>query len=142
LKMPITLALSLHSSSDTVRSEIMPVSRKYNIKEVIAACKYYTDITKRRLTFEYALIKEVNDSEEHAYQLSNLLKGGLFHVNLIPVNKVSETGYEKPNIKTIEGFKKILIKNGIETTQRREMGSDINAACGQLRKSFIEESEI
>jgi len=142
MKLPITLALSLHGPNDEIRSNIMPVSKKYAVKDVIDACKYYVKQTKRRITFEYALIKGVNDSEAHARQLSVLLRGGLFHVNIIPVNKVSEAGFEKPAAKSIENFKSILLKSGIETTQRREMGADINAACGQLRKSYIEKSDI
>jgi 23S rRNA (adenine2503-C2)-methyltransferase len=133
----ITLAISLHAANDKLRSTMMPIANKYSISELIEACKYYIDKTNRRITFEYALVKGINDSIESAEELVKLLKGILCHVNLIPINKVSENSFEKSSINDIKNFSNILIQKGIETTIRREMGSDINAACGQLRRSYL-----
>ena len=116
---------------------MMPVANKYNIKELLDACKYYSRITNRRITFEYALVNGINDSAKNAEELFNQLKGILCHVNLIPVNEIKENDYKRSRAKNIEEFKNILIKYGIETTIRREMGSDINGACGQLRRNYI-----
>lgn len=138
MKMQITLAISLHASNDELRNNIMPISNKYSIKELIDVCKYYTQKTNRRITFEYSLIKEINDREENAIELSNLLKGLLCHVNLIPVNKVTDNTFEKSTKESIIIFSNILNKFGIQNTIRREMGTDINAACGQLRRKYIE----
>lgn len=118
----------------------MPVNNKYSIDKVIEACKIYTQVTKRRITFEYALISEVNDKPEQAKELAKLLKGMLCHVNLIPVNTVKGTGYVKSKKERIDKFKSILEGYGIETTVRRELGSDINASCGQLRRDVISNS--
>lgn len=137
LNYQLTLAISLHAPNDEIRNKTMPISRKYKYEELMEAAKYYTDKTGRRITFEYALINEFNDREEHAKELSQRLKGMLCHVNLIPVNKVEGRIYEKSDKNKIEAFKKILTGNGIETTVRRELGSDINAACGQLRRKHI-----
>lgn len=134
-KLQITLLISLHAPTDEKRSEIMPINRKYPINEVISACREYIKATSRRISFEYTLISGVNDSILEADKLSALLKGMLCHVNLIPVNKVDETGFEKSSRDNIDAFKKRLERNGIAATVRREMGSDINAACGQLRKN-------
>ena len=133
-KMQITLLISLHAPDNIRRSEIMPINKKYPIEELMEACDYYIKTTGRRISFEYTLISGVNDSVQEADKLAALLKGKLCHVNLIPVNKVEETGFEKSNISRIDAFRKHLEKNGINVTIRREMGSDINAACGQLRK--------
>ncbi|MGE5629357.1 MAG: 23S rRNA (adenine(2503)-C(2))-methyltransferase RlmN [Solirubrobacterales bacterium] len=133
----ITLAISLHASNDTIRREMMPVAKKYSINELLNACIYYSEKTKRRITFEYALVDGKNDSREDAVELSNILKGMLCHVNLIPVNTVTEKKYNKPSQEKINIFCNILTAKGIETTVRKEMGADINAACGQLRRSFI-----
>ncbi|MDP4177436.1 MAG: 23S rRNA (adenine(2503)-C(2))-methyltransferase RlmN [Bacillota bacterium] len=138
MKMQITLAISLHAANDELRKNIMPISNKYSIKELIDICKYYTEKTNRRITFEYSLIKEINDREENAIELSNLLKGTLCHVNLIPVNKVTDNTFEKSTKESIIIFSNILNKFGIQNTVRREMGTDINAACGQLRRKYIE----
>lgn len=132
--LPINLALSLHSPYDESRKEIMPIARAYSIKQVIDACKYYIEKTNRRVTFEYSLIKGVNDSSEDASALVKLLKGILCHVNLIPINKIEEREYDKPDKSYIYKFRDILVKNKIQTTIRREMGSDISGACGQLRR--------
>lgn len=136
-QIPLTLAISLHAANDPDRSSIMPVNRKYSIDKLIEACKIYTKETGRRITFEYAMIKGVNDSLKHAGELSELLKGMLCHVNLIPVNTVEETGFTKSSRESIDSFMKVLERRGIEVTVRRELGSDINAACGQLRKSAV-----
>ena len=134
LEIPINLALSLHSPYDESRKEIMPIANAYSIKEVIDACKYYIKKTNRRVTFEYSLIKGVNDSQEDAKKLASLLKGMLCHVNLIPINKVDERDYEKPDKTYIYKFRDNLQKENIPATIRREMGADINGACGQLRR--------
>lgn len=134
----ITLAVSLHAANDNLRKTMMPIANKYSISELIEVCKYYIDKTNRRITFEYALVKGINDSIESADGLIKLLKGILCHVNLIPINKVSENSFEKSSINDIKNFSNILMKKGIETTIRREMGADINAACGQLRRSYLE----
>lgn len=135
-KLQITLAISLHAPNDEIRKSMMPVANKYNIKELLDACKYYSS-TNRRITFEYALVNGINDSAKNAEELFNQLKGILCHVNLIPVNEIKENDYKRSRAKNIEEFKNILIKYGIETTIRREMGSDINGACGQLRRNYI-----
>ena len=134
----ITLAISLHAYNDDIRKSIMPIANKYTIKQLLDACRYYLDKTGRRITYEYALVSGVNDSKEDAKSLSVLLKGMMCHVNLIPVNEVKENTLKRPSKKTIEEFEDILKREGIEVTVRREMGSDINAACGQLRRSYIE----
>lgn len=138
-KLQCTLAISLHSARNQRRSEIMPINKKYSISEVITACKQYTMETKRRVTFEYALIKDTNDAKEDAHELGRLLKGMLCHVNLIPVNSVEGKTYLKSEHNTINDFKEVLERYGIETTVRRELGSDIDAACGQLRQKYIEQ---
>ncbi len=132
-KLQITLLLSLHAPDDERRSSIMPINNKYPIKEVMDACDLYIKETGRRISFEYTLISGVNDNPEEADKLAALVKGKLCHVNLIPVNKVQETGFDKSSKKRVEEFRKRLEKHGIPATVRREMGSDINAACGQLR---------
>ncbi|MEG0134308.1 MAG: 23S rRNA (adenine(2503)-C(2))-methyltransferase RlmN, partial [Clostridium sp.] len=137
-ELSITLAISLHAYSDEIRKAIMPIANKYTIKELLDACKYYVDKTGRRITYEYALVSGVNDSIEDAKSLSKLLKGLLCHVNLIPVNEIKENTLKRPSKKVIEEFETILKNAGIEVTVRREMGSDISAACGQLRRSHIE----
>lgn len=136
----ITLAISLHNPFDEERQEIMPVNRKYNIASLVNAVNDYIKITGRRVTFEYALINGVNDKDEHANALGRLLKGMLVHVNLIPVNAVEERGFKPTQEKQIQKFKSILSdKYKVTTTVRRELGSDINAACGQLRNEHLTE---
>ena len=137
VQLPINLAISLHAPNDIIRKNIMPIAKKYSIEELMVACKYYLEKNNRRITFEYALIKGVNDTDLHAKELSGVLKGLLCHVNLIPINEVKERDYKKSNKDKIERFQSILKKNGIETTIRREMGADINAACGQLRNNYL-----
>ena len=140
--LSITLAISLHAFNDEKRKEIMPIANKYSIKEILDACNYYIEKTKRRITFEYSLVKDVNDGSEDAKALGKLLKGMLCHVNLIPVNEVKENSFKRSSEKTIQNFENILKNTGLEVTVRREMGSDINAACGQLRRSYIKKNDI
>ena len=140
-KLSITLALSLHASNQEKRKELMPVANKYDIEDVIEACKYYFDVTGRRITFEYSLVGGVNDTDLDAKELSNLIKGMNCHVNLIPVNPIKERDYVQSNSNVITAFKNKLEKNGINVTIRREMGRDIDGACGQLRKKFIDRTE-
>ena len=137
--IPITLSVSLHSPDNEKRSEIMPVNRKYPVDELIKVCKEYLYKTNRRISFEYALIENVSDTDELACKLADLLKGMLCHVNLIPVNQVKERDFKKPSGERIERFKKILEKRGINTTVRRKLGSDINASCGQLRRNRLDD---
>ena len=139
LNYQITLAVSLHAPNDAIRKEMMPVANKYSMAEILDACRYYINKTNRRITFEYSLVKGKNDSRSNAEELSEVLKGMLCHINLIPVNAVVENGYSKPTQEDIAAFCNVLTRKGIETTVRREMGSDINAACGQLRRSYLNE---
>lgn len=141
LELSITLAISLHAFSDEKRREIMPIANKYSIKEILDACNYYISKTGRRITFEYSLVAGINDGKEDAKSLAKLLKGMLCHVNLIPVNEIKENTLKRPSKKNILDFEEILKFNGIETTVRREMGTDINAACGQLRRSYLENNK-
>lgn len=137
-KLQITLALSLHASNQEKRKKLMPVANKYEISEVLDACRYYFEQTGRRITFEYSLVGGVNDTEEDAKELSGLIRGMNCHVNLIPVNPVKERDYVQSNQQVILNFKNKLEKNGINVTIRREMGRDIDGACGQLRKRYME----
>jgi len=134
-----TLSISLHSTTDAKRSEMMPVNKKYNIEELIKACKYYIDKTNRRISFEYALAKDNNDNLEDALGLVKLLKGMLCHVNLIPINKIENGNYTKSSNENIMKFRDYLNSKGIVATIRRELGSDIDAACGQLRRKNLQE---
>ncbi len=138
--LQITLAISLHAPNDYLRKKIMPIANKYTIDEIINACKDYIKTTKRRVTFEYSLVKDVNDSTENAEELASILKGMLCHVNIIPVNAVKENDYEKPSNHRIKNFSDVLTKFNIENTIRKEMGTDINAACGQLRRNYLNQS--
>ncbi len=137
--LQITLALSLHASDDETRRELMPIANKYSISEVIEACKYFYDKTGRRLTFEYSLVAGVNDTKSESLKLAKLVKGINCHINLIPVNPIKERDFKQSQKIDIENFKINLEKNGINVTIRREMGRDIQGACGQLRKSYSEE---
>lgn len=136
--LPVTLALSLHAPNDEIRKKLMPIARKYELSEVMRAFIYYYEKTGRRLTFEYSLMQGINDEEEHAKELARLLSGYNCHVNLIPVNPIKERNYMKSDPYRVQKFKNILEKYRINVTIRREMGSDINAACGQLRKSYMD----
>jgi len=133
LKLQLTLCISLHASDNESRSEIMPVNRAYNIQELLEACRHYIDRTGRRITFEYAVISGVNSSDKDADRLSDLLRGINCHVNLIPVNRVKERDYHTAS-SAVADFAKRLGKRGINATVRRTLGSDIEAACGQLRR--------
>jgi len=141
LNLQITLAISLHAPNDEIRKQTMPIANAYSINELLEVCSYYISKTNRRITFEYALVKGFNDTKENAVELSKILKGMLCHVNLIPINEINESELKKSNMDDINKFKEVLIKHGIETTIRREMGLDINAACGQLRRSYLEKKE-
>lgn len=136
-RLQITLALSLHAPNDEKRRALMPIANKYSMKEVLEACHHYFDETGRRISFEYALVGGQNDSEEDAKELYEQIRGLNCHVNLIPVNPIKERDYVKSEKKVIVNFKNKLEKYGINVTIRREMGSDINGACGQLRKSYL-----
>ena len=140
-KLQCTLSISLHAPNDKIRSSMMPINNKYNIDQVINACKQYIEITNRRITFEYAMVNGVNDSIDNAKELCDLLKGMLCHVNLIPVNKIKDGIYEKTSNENILKFRDYLNKNGITATVRRELGSDIQAACGQLRRNRLENEQ-
>ncbi len=133
-QLQITLALSLHASSDEKRKELMPVANKYSIAELMEACRYYFEKTKRRITFEYSLVGGVNDRPEDAERLAELTKDLNCHVNLIPVNPIKERDFVQSKGAEIASFKNKLEKNGINVTIRREMGRDIDGACGQLRR--------
>lgn len=135
--LQITLSISLHAPNNEIRNKTMPVNSRYPIEELLEACKRYTDATHRRISFEYALIDGVNDSIQNANELAHRLKGMLCHVNLIPVNAVKERSYRAS--RQIEAFRKVLERNRIPVTVRRTLGSDINAACGQLRREHQEE---
>ncbi|MDD6400187.1 MAG: 23S rRNA (adenine(2503)-C(2))-methyltransferase RlmN [Lachnospiraceae bacterium] len=134
--LTITFALSLHAPTDEERKELMPIANKYSIEEVLNACKAYFNETGRRLTFEYSLVKDKNDSKEHAVKLARLLKGINCHVNLIPINPIAERNYKTSDNDSVEKFKLLLEKNSINVTIRRSVGSDIDAACGQLRRRY------
>ncbi len=134
-KLGLTLSISLHAPNNRIRGLSMPINKKYDIDELLKACRYYASTTGRRISFEYAMIKDVNDSDECALELANRLKGILCHVNLIPVNNVRETNYVKSSVSTQKKFIDILSSRGITATVRRTLGSDINASCGQLRAS-------
>lgn len=129
----INLAVSLHSPNDTVRSKLMPISKRYPMNELLEACRQHIEKTSRRITFEYALVKGANDSDGNAEELASKLRGINCHVNLIPLNRVSETGFSGTERKDADRFREILERRGIQVTIRRELGSDIDAACGQLR---------
>lgn len=129
----VNLAISLHAPNDTIRKNMMPVANAYPMDQLLKACREYTETTSRRITFEYTLVQGVNDGEEHGEELAKRLKGMLCHVNLIPLNVVKETGFETTGRKDAERFRQVLESRGIPATIRRELGDDIDGACGQLR---------
>ncbi len=135
--LQLTLAVSLHAPNDNDRDLLMPINKKYPLKELIPACRDYARATGRRVTFEYALIAGVNDSRSHALELVRLLSGALCHVNLIPVNPVPERGVEPPSRLQVELFKTLVEQGGLAVTVRKEFGADIGAACGQLRRRVL-----
>lgn len=137
-QLQLTLAISLHAPNDELRRTLMPVANKYSVKEIMDACYYYYHKTGRRITFEYSLVEGVNDGEQEAKELCQLIRGLNCHVNLIPVNPIKERNFRHSSMQFIQKFKNILEKNRINVTIRREMGADIDAACGQLRKSYMD----
>ena len=137
-KLQLTLAISLHAPNNELRNKIMPINKVYGIEQLLWACKEYIKNTNRRITFEYALINGLNDSKDCAVELSKLLKGILCHVNLIPLNRVKEKDYLSSSEINVNEFYQVLASNGIQVTIRRELGSDIDAACGQLRRNYID----
>lgn len=132
--IPITLSVSLHAPDNETRDKIMPVNRKYKVEELIDACREYQGVTGRRISFEYILINKLNDTKKHAEDLARLTKGMLSHINLIPANFVKESGLIKSTPDRVKAFKQHLENNGFNVTVRRELGSDISASCGQLRR--------
>lgn len=136
----VTLAISLHAPNDVMRKALMPIANRYALADLMKAAAYYVEKTGRRITFEYSLVKDNNDGREHAEMLAALVKGLNCHINLIPVNPVKERGFEQSGQKHIRTFQNILEKHHIQVTVRREMGRDISAACGQLRKGYKERS--
>lgn len=140
-KLQITLALSLHAATDEKRRELMPIANQYTLAELMEACIFYFEQTGRRITFEYSLVRDVNDMRQDAETLAALLRGQNCHVNLIPVNPVRERAYVQSDRRAVEGFAKILQKRGINATVRRELGRDIDGACGQLRRRFLEDKQ-
>lgn len=140
--LAITFALSLHATTDEERQELMPIARKYHLKEVLDTCQYYFKKTGRRVTYEYSLVQGVNDSAAHAKRLAELLKTQApCHVNLIPVNPIKERDFKRATDKSVQNFKYVLENNQINVTIRRGMGSDIDAACGQLRRNYIQRTK-
>ena len=138
--LQITLALSLHAPNQQKREQLMPIARRYSLPEVLDACRYYFEKTGRRMTFEYSLVGGENDSQQDAEELPRLIGGLNCHVNLIPVNPIKERSYVQSDKKVTLNFKKKLEKYGINVTIRREMGRDIDGACGQLRKRYMDET--
>lgn len=139
-KLQITLAISLHAPTDEMRRELMPIANRYSIEEILGACRYYFEKTGRRLTFEYSLVGGNNDRQQDAEELASKIKGLNCHVNLIPVNPIKERSFVQSDKKDVEKFKNKLEKYGINVTIRREMGRDIDGACGQLRKSYLNQN--
>ena len=139
--LQITLALSLHGSTQQKRQELMPIANKYSNEQIMEACRYYLKQTGRRISFEYSLVKGVNDTQECAEQLSGLLHGMNCHVNLIPVNPIKERSYRQPDDGAVHAFQKKLERNGLTVTVRREMGRDIDGACGQLRRKHMHKEQ-
>ncbi|MDR1002372.1 MAG: 23S rRNA (adenine(2503)-C(2))-methyltransferase RlmN [Oscillospiraceae bacterium] len=138
MKPQFTLSVSLHAPNDAIRSKTMPINKRWNVDSLLSACRLYANATRRRISFEYSLIKGVNDTAECAKELAEKLRGMLCHVNLIPVNTVAENGYACSNRQQTELFKNILLQKGIQSTVRRTLGADINASCGQLRMKNIQ----
>ena len=138
-KLQCTLSVSLHAPNDNLRSQTMPINKKWGVAQLLKACKYYSDTTRRRISFEYAMISGLNDSDAQAQELAGKLKGILSHVNLIPVNDVTGNHYKKSSTQRLHAFCSILEKHGITATVRRTLGSDIQASCGQLQRRYKEE---
>lgn len=136
-----TLSVSLHAPNDEIRSQIMPVNQKWSVDELLKACRYYVNTTSRRISFEYAMMSGINDSDDCARELARKLKGMLCHINLIPANEVRENDYVRSSNQRLQAFARILEENGITTTVRRTLGLDIDASCGQLRRKQKKEAE-
>lgn len=134
--LQLTLSVSLHAPTDEIRSKIMPVNKRYPVKELIAACKRYFEATGRRISFEYAMIRDVNDTKETALLLAEKLRGIAAHINLIPLNDVEESPLKPSTPQAVRLFQETLEQQGIPATVRRTLGSDINASCGQLRRNY------
>ena len=139
--LPVTLSLSLHAPNDEVRKQLMPVARKYAMDDVLSACRYYIEKTGRRVIFEYALVHGVNAEAAQAAELAGRLRGMQCHVNLIPLNSVPERGLTGVTEREVDVFKKALEQKNISVTRRREMGDDIEGACGQLRRRYMKDNE-
>lgn len=139
--LQLTLSVSLHAPTDEIRSTIMPVNRRYNVQTLLAVCKRYFEKTGRRISFEYAMIRGVNDTPEMAKLLASRLRGIAAHVNLIPLNDIPESPLKPSYPEVVQTFQKILEQHGIPATVRRTLGSDINASCGQLRRNFEREEQ-
>ena len=137
--LQLTLSVSLHAPNDEIRSRTMPINRKWNVDQLLAACRDYADATHRRISFEYAMIRGVNDSDACARELAGKLKGMLCHVNLIPVNEVRENRYVKSDPGRLKRFVEVLGRYGVNATVRRTLGADIDASCGQLRGRRMQE---
>ncbi len=142
LNFPITLSISLHAPTDEKRSSIMPINKKYNVNSLISACRRYQSKTGRRISFEYSVINGVNDSPDDAKRLFSLLSGIMYHINLIPVNKIENGKYTAPVMKRIESFRNLLCSMGAVCTIRRTLGADISASCGQLRSKYETERRV
>lgn len=140
-RLQITLALSLHAATDEKRREIMPIAERYSLAELMEVCGDYFVQTGRRITFEYSLVRDVNDTREDAETLAALIRGMNCHVNLIPVNPVRERAYVQSDRRAVEAFAKTLQRKGVNATVRRELGRDIDGACGQLRRRFLEDGK-
>jgi 23S rRNA (adenine2503-C2)-methyltransferase len=140
-KLQLTLSVSLHAPNDEIRKRTMPVARRWSMHELLTACREYEQTTGRRISFEYAMISGVNDSDACARELAEKLCGTLCHVNLIPVNEVKENQYKRSSRERLERFSDILSRSGIAVTVRRTLGSDINASCGQLRRKRLEQTD-
>lgn len=141
MELQLTLAISLHAPNDEMRRRLMPIANKYSVSELIDACRYYIGKTGRRVTFEYSLVKGENDSEGCAEELAALVRGLNCHINLIPVNPIKERSFRQSELAAVNRFKSILEKKHINVTVRREMGRDIDGACGQLRKRYMDNGD-
>ena len=137
--LPVTLSLSLHAPNDEIRRKTMPIANRYSMDEILSACRYYIEKTGRRVIFEYALVHGVNAAPEHAAELASRLRGMQCHVNLIPLNAVPERGLQGVSEREVDAFKKVLEQKNISVTRRREMGDDIEGACGQLRRRYLKD---
>lgn len=141
-KLQLTLSVSLHAPNDRIRDTMMPINKRWNVEELLNACRYYCKVTNKRISFEYAMIRNVNDSDACAKELASRLTGIISHINLIPVNDVTGTGYIKSSSERLRSFVNILERRGFTATVRRTLGSDIEASCGQLKGKVMKEDKI